>query len=80
MTTEGLSNVKLHLVDSVEEANNFITWLSQRRPYDAVSVDIETGEDPGQDPNKGALSPWMGHIRLVQVGDGEQGWAIPFEK
>lgn len=80
MTTEGLSNVKLHLVDSVEEANNFITWLSQRRPYDAVSVDIETGEDPGQDPNKGALSPWMGHIRLVQVGDGEQGWAIPFEE
>ena len=76
--TQGLGNVKLHLVDSVEKANEFISWLGQRRPYNAVSIDIETGELPGRNP-KDALSPWHGQIRLAQVGDGEQGWSIPWE-
>lgn len=77
--TDGLSSVKLHLVDSVEKAQEFLAWLGQRRPYNAVAVDIETGEFPGTDP-KGALSPWHGDIRLVQVGDGEQGWSIPWSE
>jgi DNA polymerase-1 len=76
--THDLSEVKLHLVDSVEKASEFLTWLSQRRPYDAVSVDIETGEFPGGE-RADALSPWHGQIRLAQIGDGEQGWAIPWE-
>ena len=76
--THDLSEVKLHLVDSVEKASEFLTWLSQRRPYDAVSVDIETGELPGGERND-ALSPWHGQIRLAQIGDGEQGWSIPWE-
>ncbi len=79
MTTEGLSSVKLHLVDSVEKAQEFISWLGERRPHNAVSVDIETGELPGYG-EKGALSPWQGDIRLAQVGDGEQGWAIPWDR
>jgi DNA polymerase-1 len=74
----GLSDVRLHLVDSVEKANEFISWLGERRPHNAVSVDIETGELPGN-PRKDALSPWHGRIRLVQVGDGMQGWAIPWD-
>lgn len=76
--SEGLTNVKLHLVDSTEKASEFISWLGQRRPYNAVAIDIETGEYPGTN-KKGALSPWHGDIRLVQVGDGEQGWAIPWD-
>lgn len=76
--TEGLSSVKLHLVDSVEKAQEFLSWLGERRPYNAVAIDIETGELPGVD-DKGALSPWHGNIRLVQVGDSQQGWAIPWE-
>ena len=74
-----LANVNLHYVDSVEVANNFITWLSQRRPHDAICIDIETGEFSGR-PTSDALSPWHGDIRLVQVGDGEQGWAIPWKE
>jgi DNA polymerase-1 len=74
----GLSDVRLHLVDSVEKANEFISWLGERRPHNAVSVDIETGELPGN-PRKDALSPWHGRIRLAQVGDGMQGWAIPWD-
>jgi hypothetical protein len=80
MTTNdaGLGNVQLHLVNSVEKSQEFLTWLGQRRPYDAVSIDIETGERPGG-VRADALSPWHGQMRLVQVGDGEQGWAIPWE-
>jgi DNA polymerase-1 len=77
--TEGLSSVKLHLVDSVSKAQDFLSWLGERRPYNAVAIDIETGELPGAS-DKGALSPWHGNIRLVQVGDSNQGWAIPWEE
>jgi hypothetical protein len=73
-----LSNVQLHLVNSVEEAEKFLRWLGERRPHNALAVDIETGEGVGRD-KKDALSPWHGDIRLVQVGDGEQGWAIPWK-
>jgi DNA polymerase-1 len=76
--TEDLSAVQLHLVDSVEKATEFLTWLSQRRPHDAVSVDIETGERAGG-VRGDALSPWHGDIRLAQIGDGQQGWSIPWE-
>ena len=78
MTTNGLENVELHLVDSVDKAQNFLRWLSERRPHDAVAVDIETGELPGN-KRTDAFSPWHGRMRLVQVGDGQQGWAIPWE-
>lgn len=77
MSTENLANVQLHLVDSAQKANDFMYWLSQRRPHDALSVDTETGELPGN-PRDHALSPWHGRLRLVQVGDGEQGWSIPW--
>jgi DNA polymerase-1 len=79
MTTSDLSNVQLHLVDSVEKANDFIHWLGQRRPHNAIAVDTETGELPGK-PREHALSPWHGRLRLVQVGDGEQGWSIPWDE
>ena len=74
-----LAGVQLHLVDSVEKAQEFLTWLGERRPHDAVAVDIETGELPGN-RRADALSPWHGQIRLVQVGDSQQGWAIPWEE
>lgn len=81
MTTNdaGLGNVQLHLVNSVEKAQEFLTWLGERRPYDAISIDTETGEKPGG-VRADALSPWHGQLRLVQVGDGEQGWSIPWQE
>ena len=68
MTVEGLGDVQLHLVDSVEKAGEFLTWLGERRPHDAIAIDTETGEYPGRD-RKDALSPWHGRLRLVQVGE-----------
>jgi len=77
--TEGLSDVKLHLVDNVETAHQFISWLGERRPHNAIAIDTETGENPGGE-RKDALSPWHGQLRLVQVGDGMTGWAIPWKE
>ena len=78
--TDGLGDVKLHLVDSVEKANDFIRWLGERRPYNAIAVDSVTGEIPPHGLREHALSPWHGQLRLVQVGDGQQGWAIPWKE
>jgi DNA polymerase-1 len=79
MTTNGLNDVKLHLVDNVDTAREFIAWLGERRPHNAISIDTETGENPGGE-RKDALSPWHGQLRLVQVGDGMTGWAIPWKE
>jgi hypothetical protein len=79
MTATGLGDVKLHLVDNVDTAREFIAWLSERRPHNAISIDTETGENPGGE-RKDALSPWHGQLRLVQVGDGLTGWAIPWKE
>jgi DNA polymerase-1 len=72
-----LQGVKLELVDSADKAREFISWLGERRPHNAISIDTETGELPGGKRDD-ALSPWHGQLRLVQVGDGMTGWAIPW--
>lgn len=77
--TEGINEVQVHLVNSVEKAQEFISWLGERRPHNAIAVDIETGEHAGG-ARDDALSPWRGDIRLMQVGDAMQGWAIPWEQ
>ena len=74
----GLGEVSLQLVDSVEQAGNFLTWLGERRPLNAIAIDTETGELPGGRRDD-ALSPWHGRLRLVQVGDGKTGWSIPWD-
>jgi DNA polymerase-1 len=79
MTTKGMQDVQLHLVDSVEKAQAFLEWIGQRRPHNAIAIDTETGELPGN-PRDHALSPWHGRLRLVQVGDAEQGWSIPWDQ
>jgi DNA polymerase-1 len=76
--TSGLEGVSLHLVDNVEKANQFMTWLGERRPLNALAIDTETGELPGRH-KKDALSPWHGCLRLVQVGDARTGWSIPWD-
>lgn len=77
--TDNLQDVQLHLVDSVEKARAFLEWIGERRPYNAIAIDTETGELPGN-PRDHALSPWHGRLRLVQVGDGKQGWSIPWDQ
>ena len=77
--TSGLEGVQLNLVNSVEEAEKFLRWLGQSRPHNAIAIDTETGELPGN-PRGHALSPWHGRLRLVQVGDAMTGWSIPWDQ
>jgi DNA polymerase-1 len=75
----GLDGVQLELIDSVDQAQKFMRWLGERRPLEAIAIDTETGELPGN-PRDHALSPWHGRLRLVQVGDGMTGWSIPWDE
>lgn len=62
-----LSNVKLHLIDSLDDVLAFREWLSSR-DADLIGLDTET---TGLERNA--------RIRLVQIGGHEHGWAIPWE-
>lgn len=59
-----LPDFSLNLVDSVESAGRFLTWLGERRPV--LAIDTET-----------TGTGWTDTVRLVQFGDGAGGWAVP---
>lgn len=61
-----VSDISLNLVDSWEEVDKFRSWFNQ--PHGWVAVDTETG----------GLDWWRDPLRLVQVGDANTGWAIPW--
>lgn len=63
----GLNGVEVKLVASVQDAVDLMSWLGERRPV--LAVDTETT----------GLNAWDGRLRLVQIGDGMTGWAIPWE-
>lgn len=60
-----IADARLHLVESVEDAEAFLRWLGQDRPV--LALDTETT----------GLRPYAGdRVRLVQFGDGQDGWSI----
>lgn len=61
-----LDRVQLNLVETLDEANEFMRWLGERRPV--LGFDTETT----------GLEWWYDRLRLVQFGDAETGWAIPY--
>lgn len=63
-----LGDVALHLVEDWEDAVEFKSWLSRRR--DVLAVDTETG----------GFNWWKDPLRLVQFGDTESGWAVPWDE
>jgi DNA polymerase-1 len=63
-----LTDVKLHLVETLEEAFEFRSWLGERRPM--LGFDLETT----------GLHYARDHIRLAQFGDANEGWAIPCDR
>lgn len=78
-TTTGLGNPKLKLITNTADAQEFLDWIGQRRPLNAIAIDLETGEYPGRHKDD-ALSPFTGRIRLAQVGDAETGWAMAWDE
>lgn len=62
-----LDQVKLRRIDTLQDANDFMSWLSERRPW--LATDTETT----------GLNIMKDRVRLVQFGDVMQGWTIPWE-
>jgi DNA polymerase-1 len=62
-----LANVQLHLVDTIDKAFAFKQWLGERR--EVLGVDTETA----------GLRPHADRLRLVQFGDLNTGWAVPWD-
>lgn len=62
-----LEDVGLHLVESIDDAQECKRWLGERR--EILAVDTETG----------GLEWWREPLRLVVLGDERHGWAIPWE-
>lgn len=65
-----MNDVRLHLVQSTEDALSCLRWLSEDRGRDALAFDTETT----------GLQPWKDSLRLVQFGDCNEGWAIPWDR
>lgn len=61
--------IELHYVETVEEAERFLTWLGERRPI--LAIDTETTGLEWWTPN---------FTRLLQFGDGMQGWTLSVER
>lgn len=64
-----LDNVNLHLVEGFEDATKFMTWLNQTSA-ERIAVDVESE----------GLDQAVHKVRLIQLGDRHDGWAIPFER
>lgn len=62
-----LADASLHLIETWEDAQDFMTWLSGRRPI--LGADSETS----------GLEWWNKELRLFQFGDRTGGWAIPWD-
>jgi DNA polymerase-1 len=56
------------LVDSFDEAESFMRWLSEDRGREVLGFDVETT----------GLDPFHNRIRLAQFGDTQTGWAFPY--
>jgi len=70
-----LASSSAELIETTEDAQNFLRWIREKNPNSPLGIDIETGQLPGNHL-KDALSPWKGRIRLMQVGDQHKGWAM----
>ncbi len=64
-----LQDVKLHLVQTFEEAAELLSWLGTDHDGPLAFDTESTG-----------LSPEIDTVRLFQVGDRNHGWAIPFDE
>lgn len=59
---------ELRLMETMDDANEFFSWLGQQRTW--LGVDTETG----------GLDYYRDRLRTVQLGDPTIGWTIPWEQ
>ena len=61
-------DIDLNIVESWEDAQEFMTWVGERRSV--MGVDTETG----------GFDWWRDALRTVQFGDMHTGWVVPWEQ
>lgn len=63
---------QLRLVNSIDDAMDMKRWLSEDRNRDIIAIDTETS----------GLSAYKqgARLRLVQMGDYETGWSVPWDQ
>ncbi len=62
-----VADIQLSLVNEWSEAEKFQQWM--REPHEWLAVDTESG----------GFDWWRDDLRLVQIGDAQKGWAIPWQ-
>lgn len=62
-----LDHVKLRLVENFSDVEDLFRWLGERR--EVLGCDTETG----------GLEWWSNELRLVQFGDLDSGWVVPWQ-
>lgn len=69
--TGPLDDVKLHLIESMDDVQQFMDWFSNLGPDEPLSVDTET-----------TGFKWHGddYVRMVQIGDDQHGWAMRWDR
>lgn len=68
VTESPLKHIKIEVVNSIDQAMAFKRWLGERRR--ALAIDTETG----------GFKPERDRLRLVQFGDTNVGWVVPWER
>lgn len=63
-----MRDAKLHYVNNLDVAQEFLRWAGERRPV--MAFDTETT----------GLRWYKDDVRLIQVGDAETGWAFPWHE
>lgn len=66
-----LDHVKLHLIESFDDAQEYMGWFGNLPANNPIAIDTEST----------GLS-WRGddYVRMVQVGDGTDGWAMQWDR
>lgn len=69
--TSPLDDVKLHYVESFDDVRAYVEWFEQLDYDEPIAVDTET-----------TGFKWHGddHVRMVQVGNLEHGWAMRWDR
>lgn len=66
------AKTQLHLVNTIDDAMAMKRWLSEDRNREVLAIDTETTGLSAYKKDAG--------LRLVQMGDCEDGWSVPWEQ
>lgn len=75
-----IPDININILNNPSQASKFWEWLTHR-PKGYVAIDTETGA-AGAGGNMSEVAWYKPgfHVRMLQFGDAQSGWAIPFQE